>query len=386
MNRAFTCTCGQPIFFRNSVCLGCGKALGYDAVRGKLLPLEPDEEPGWWRSAENVARPRRYRRCDNLASPAACNWLIPASSKAGSTVGLCLCCRLTRTLPDLGTPEHADWWHRIERAKRRMVSSLLALRLPVVPRSEDPVKGLAFDILVTLPGGPPVVTGHADGVITLDACEADDATREQRRALLREPYRTLLGHLRHESGHYFWQRLVDGTPWIEPFRAVFGDERTDYAQALQNHYNNGAPPDWSSRHVSAYASSHPWEDWAETWAHYLHMRDTLGTARGFGIRGDRVELACELYGPEALADGPLDGGGGPPVLDATDERFLLWLNHWLQLTVALNEISRSMGVADFYPFVLSRPAVRKLHLVHRIIALRAPRDRSRRRPLQPAQS
>lgn len=373
MNRAFTCVCRQPIFFRNSVCLACGKPLGYDAQRGKLLPLEPAEEPGWWRSLEGGARQRLYRRCDNLSSAAACNWLIPAAAVREETPTLCLCCQLTRTVPDLSVPEHAAWWGRIELAKRRMVSSLLALRLPVAPRSEEP-RGLSFDILVTLPGAPPVMTGHADGVITLDACEADDATREQRRTSLHEPYRTLLGHLRHEVGHHYWQRLVDGTAWLEPFRATFGDERQDYAQALQQHYEHGAPPDWSSRHVSAYASCHPWEDWAETWAHYLHMRDTLGTARGFGIRGDRVELACDLFGPESLDT----AGAGTPG-DATDERFLLWLNHWLRLTVALNEISRSMGVADFYPFVLSTPAVRKLHLVHRIITHRTPRG-GRRRP------
>lgn len=380
MNRAFSCTCGQPVFFRNSVCLACGKPLGYDAVRGKLLPLEPAAEPGWWRSGETLTRQRLYRRCENLSSAASCNWLIPAGSPSGHTPALCLCCRLTRTLPSLNDPEHAAWWGRIELAKRRMVSSLLALRLPVVPRSEDPQRGLAFDILVSLPGAPPVVTGHVHGVITLDACEADDATREHRRTSLREPYRTLLGHLRHESGHYFWERLVDGTAWLAPFRAVFGDERADYAQALQDHYNQGPPADWSSRHVTSYASCHPWEDWAETWAHYLHMRDTLGTARGFGIRGDRVELACEPFAPDVLHE------GGSATADATDQQFLLWLNQWLHLTVALNEISRSMGVADFYPFVLSRPAVRKLHLVHRVIAHQSPRGGRRRRPSSPSQS
>lgn len=375
MNRAFTCVCKHPIFFRNSVCLACMKPLGYDALRGKLLPLEPTDTPGLWRSVETGTRERLYRRCVNLATAAACNWLTPVDSAEEAAPELCLCCRLTRTLPDLGTPEHAEWWGRIELAKRRMASSLLALRLPLVPKAEDPARGLAFDILVSLPGGPPVVTGHEDGVITLDAHEADDATREQRRALLREPYRTLLGHLRHESGHYYWQRLVENSPWLESFRAVFGDERIDYQLALQEHYNRGAPADWSTRHVSAYASCHPWEDWAETWAHYLHMRDTLGTARGFGIRGNRVELAGEPYGPSVLEEGEGD--------EHTNARFLSWLNHWMKLTVALNEISRSMGVMDIYPFVLSQPAVRKLHLVHRIIAHKAPRG-GRRRSAVPA--
>jgi hypothetical protein len=379
VNRSFTCVCGQPIFFRNSVCLGCHAPLGYDPVRGKLLPLAPTDTQDVWRSQESVDEPPLYRRCTNLASPATCNWLVPLQTPDEFAPDLCQCCRLTRTVPDLSVPEHATWWGRIELAKRRLASSLLALRLPLVPRSEDAEKGLAFDILTTLPGAAPVITGHASGVITLDACEADDATRELRRTSLREPYRTLLGHLRHETGHYYWERLVNGTPWHEPFRAVFGDERADYGQALQNHYLNGAPPDWSSRHVTAYASCHPWEDWAETWAHYLHMRDTLGTARGFGIRGDRVELACEPFGPSALSE----SSNG----EVTDARFLQWLNHWLNLTVVLNEMSRSMGVPDFYPFVLSQPAVRKLHLVHRIISHKTPRSARRRtRPAAPAQS
>jgi hypothetical protein len=209
------------------------------------------------------------------------------------------------------------------------------------------------------PGGPAVVTGHADGVITLDVEEADDTRREERRTALHEPYRTLLGHLRHETGHYYWQRLVDGSPWLEAFREVFGDEQQDYAAALRNHYANGAPPDWALRHVSAYASSHPWEDWAETWAHYLHLRDTLDTARSFGIDGESVELSYERFSVATLGEEAAE--------DPQAKAFLALVTGWMELTGVLNELSRSMGVADFYPFVLSAPAVRKLHLVHRVI-------------------
>jgi hypothetical protein len=262
--------------------------------------------------------------------------------------------------------ENPTWWNRIERAKRRLVSSLIALQLPVRSKAEDPEHGLAFDLLRAAPGAPPVVTGHADGVITIDVMEADDAWREQRRNALAEPYRTLLGHLRHETGHYYWQCLVDDGPWLAPWREAFGDERQDYAEALKRHYAGGAPADWGERFVSAYASSHPWEDWAETWAHYLHLVDTLDTARSFGLDGERVELYYERFGPDVLAP-PAGARTGDPQADA----FLRLINSWMELTGVLNELSRSMGVADFYPFVLSAAAVRKLYFVHRVVAAAA---------------
>jgi hypothetical protein len=225
---------------------------------------------------------------------------------------------------------------------------------------EDPQRGLAFELRRSGPNEPQVITGHADGVITLDVEEADDARREQRRTDLREPYRTLLGHLRHESGHYYWQRLVEpNATWLEPCRLLFGDERADYAQALQRHHGQGPPPDWGQRHISAYASSHPWEDWAETWAHYLHLRDTLDTARSFGLDSGSVELEIESFGPATLER---------PVDDLGANSFLALANGWLALTTVLNELSRSMGVPDFYPFVLSRPVMRKLHFVHSVVA------------------
>jgi hypothetical protein len=252
------------------------------------------------------------------------------------------------------------------------VSSLIGLGLPVPSKlHDDPERGLAFDLLRAAPGAASIVTGHADGVITLDVEEADDVTRERRRDALGEPYRTLLGHLRHESGHYYWWRLVRDSTWLEPWRECFGDERADYAAALQRHHEVGASADWGQRHVSAYASSHPWEDWAETWAHYLHMIDTLDTARSFGLDGERVELDYERYTAAAI------GAPAQPV----DESFLTFVNAWMELTGVLNELSRSIGVPDFYPFVLSLPAVRKLHFVHRLI--HAPDRPGTRRHLLP---
>lgn len=357
--RAFSCACGRPVFFRNSECLACHRPLGYDAARGQLIALEP--VPGRagkaaWRRALAPARgAARFARCAHLHTEAACNWLVDAAdAQAGQT--LCRCCRLTRTVPDLSLPDAGLYWARIEQAKRRLVSSLLGLKLPLRSRTEDPTLGLAFDLLLATPGGPGVITGHANGVITLDAAEADDARREERRTQLGEPYRTLLGHLRHEIGHYYWQLLVQPSACIDDFRALFGDERQDYAAALERHYAQGPRPDWPEHFVSAYAAAHPWEDWAETWAHYLHLTDTLDTARSFGLDGERVELSYERYTPELLADA-----------SPTAEDFLPLLNSWMELTGVLNELSRSMGVADFYPFVLSRTVVRKLCLVHHVI-------------------
>ena len=356
--RAFSCACGRPVFFRNSECLACHRPLGYAATRGLLLALEPApsraSRSGWREAGAPARRAPRYARCANLDSAAACNWLLDAAEVMAG-FSLCRCCRLTRTRPDLSQPNAGLWWCRIEQAKRRLVSSLIGLGLPVQSRTEDAEQGLAFDLLLGPPEGPAVVTGHADGVITLDVSEADDARREARRHELGEPYRTLLGHLRHETGHYYWQRLVEPTDWLGTCRELFGDERQDYAEALQRHYANGPPPDWGQRFVSAYASAHPWEDWAETWAHYLHLVDTLDTARSFGLDGERVELSYERFDADLVKSEP----------DAAS--FLQLINSWMELTGVLNELSRSMGVADFYPFVLSAPAVRKLHLVHRIV-------------------
>lgn len=352
--RAFHCRCGQPVFFRNSVCLACQTPLGYDPQRRVLLPLVPAEAAGLWQAADDAAPGATYRRCANLDTAAACNWLLGGESPDGA---LCLCCGLTRTVPDLSLGSNALWWGRIEVAKRRLVSSLLGLGLPLRNRVQDAQRGLVFDLLQSLPGGPPVVTGHADGVITIDVEEADDVVREHRRSLLHEPYRTLLGHLRHEVGHYYWWLLVKDGAWLEPFRSLFGDEREDYAAALQRHYEHGAAADWCERHVSAYAGSHPWEDWAESWAHYLHMVDTLDTARSFGLDGETVELSYERYSASGL--------GLPP--GEQSEGFVAIVNGWMELTGVLNELSRSMGVPDFYPFVLSATAVQKLHLVHQVV-------------------
>ena len=356
--RRYQCRCGRPVFFRNSVCLACRTPLGYEPYLAQICALEPaqgeaaSESDSLW-SISGSTSGKLYRRCANLVSAAACNWLVDA----GDPLKFCQCCRLDRTIPDLTIADNAESWNKIEIAKRRLISSLIALGLPVKSRiSEDPGQGLAFDFLRSLPGGPQVITGHEDGVITLNIEEADDATRERNRINLNEPYRTLLGHLRHEVGHYYWDRLISGTRLYAGFQDLFGDETQDYAAALQRHYNEGPPLDWRDRFVSAYASAHPWEDWAETWAHYLHIADTWDTALSFGMDVD-AGMEFDGFTADVLAHPDQSGSS----------TFLQFLNSWTQLTAVLNELSRAMGLADFYPFVLSQRAVAKLHFIHMAI-------------------
>ena len=349
--RLYKCQCGTAVFFRNNLCLRCETPLGYEPIRGRVSPLAPGTEPGTW-TIIGDRESSVFRYCANAQSPAVCNWLVPVDAKSQS---LCISCRLNRTIPDLTIAENGVNWQRIELAKRRLVSELLALQLPVKSRvSEDPEHGLAFDFLRDPPDGPRIVTGHSHGVITLNIEEADDAIRERTRAQMHEPYRTVLGHLRHEVGHYYWERLVDGSQWLDPFRQLFGDDRAHYADALARYYREGPAPDWQMRHVSAYASSHPWEDWAETWAHYLHIVDTLETAFSFRLNINSVEMPFEPFQSDALV--------------RRDQPFLNLVNSWARFTAVLNEFSRSMGLPDFYPFVLSKESVKKVHFIHTLIA------------------
>ena len=364
--RAYSCRCGRPVFFRNSICLACNTPLGYEANLRRVFPLTPGPEEDTWQLDDACAAPgtagRTYRRCANLDSAAGCNWLVSEEEMTANPRHVCTACRLNRTIPDLSTPENGVLWGRLEGAKRRLVSLLLALDLPVASRvDQDPQHGLAFDFLHSPPGGPRTLTGHVNGVITVNIEEADHSTRERIRENMGEPYRTLLGHLRHEAGHYYWDRLIVGSAWLDPFRKLFGDERQDYMAALQSNYERGPAPGWEQRHVSAYASAHPWEDWAETWAHYLHMVDLLDTALSFGLDTRELELEIEPFSRDALFQ-PNDPGA---------TRFLSFLNAWIELTAVLNELSRSMGNMDLYPFALPRPAVAKLHFIHLVIAQNA---------------
>jgi hypothetical protein len=289
------------------------------------------------------------RFCDN-AGYDACNWLVPP----GSSETLCATCRYNRTIPDLSDDLNLAKWQRLELAKHHLFYGLLRLRLPLETRLDNPEFGLAFDILVDTPAGK-VLTGHQNGVITLNLAEADDAIREQRRTDLGEPYRTLLGHFRHEIGHYYWDRLVRDGSQLDGFRDCFGDERLDYDQALKKYYAEGPPSDWREHFISFYASAHPWEDFAETWAHYLHIVDTLEMAGSFGIRVDPVVTQEEGY----TAEVDLNPHGAV--------RIGSLIRRWLPIAGAVNSINRCMGQPDLYPFVVSPAVIRKLGFVNELI-------------------
>jgi hypothetical protein len=362
--KLFQCqNCGQPLHFENTRCERCGLSLGYLPDRETISALKPhgdaaNPDQKAWRA---LADGKRYRFCANAAYDA-CNWLIPASSPDA----YCAACRHNRMIPDLSLPENLSRWRALETAKHRLFYTLFQLRLPVETQAQNP-SGLAFQFLADVgPATPSVMTGHADGVITINLAEADDVERERRRQQMGELYRTLLGHFRHEIGHYYWGRLIANTPHLEEFRRVFGDERQNYADALQNYYANGAPTDWSERFISAYASSHPWEDFAETWAHYFHMVDTLETAHVAGLA-----VSPKLpQSPGTVFDfHPRD----------TDMKRLV--EAWFALTFAVNSVNRSMGLHDLYPFVLGPLAVEKLTFVQeriRAISSRKPETRGSR--------
>ncbi len=352
--QSYRCTCGRPVFFHNSLCLGCKSPLGYEPNQAQVRALIPGKEVNTWHIAGMEETSLLWRQCENFSSPAGCNWLVPADDSHS----LCISCRLNNTIPDLDDENNRLWWRVIENAKRRLVAQLLSLGLPVQSKvSEDTSNGLMFDFLRSPENGPRVLTGHANGLITLNVEEADDAKREKIRQDLHEPYRTLLGHFRHEVGHYYWDRLIADTPWLPKFRELFGDEQQDYAAALKRNYEQGPPSNWKDYYISSYASVHPWEDWAECWAHYMHVVDSLDTALSFGIRGEEVEARIEpftvndLYNPEAP--------------DA--QRVVLLMNSWVQLTTVLNELARSMGQPDFYPFVMTRSVLRKLHFIQIVV-------------------
>jgi len=354
--KAFHCDqCGNLVFFENVQCVRCNRALGFlpDAI--DLSTLEASGE-GRWRALTPAARDRAYKQCANGQQHQVCNWLVTAEDSNS----FCLACRLNDVIPDLGVTNHRELWHKLEVAKRRVLYTLLRLGLSTEGAPSENRPPLRFRFLSDPVGGPPVMTGHDEGVITINIAEADDRERERRRVALHEPFRTLLGHLRHEIAHYYWGELVASTPHLSRFRALFGDETRDYSAALKTYYQQGAPKDWETRHVSAYAAAHPWEDWAETCAHYFHIVDTVETAASFG-------LALKPKHPAAKAM-TADPGSGPR-WDAGFDRIL---QNWLPLTYALNELNRGMGLPDLYPFVLSAPAIEKLGFVHEVLNVRAP--------------
>lgn len=338
--------CGHLVFFENVLCEACDLTLGYLPdlrTMSSLLPL-PDKR---WHSLNPEAAGRTYRMCRNYAEENVCNWMLPEDDANE----FCLSCRLTEIIPSLNFPLNRLYWYRMEQAKRRLIYTLAALGL-VQTDSADFMRGLAFRFLADSEQTGKVITGHDHGVITLNIAEADDSQRERTRARLGEPYRTLLGHFRHEIGHYYWDHLIVSDDRRAAFRALFNDERADYDSSLDLYYEQGPPADWRQHYVSRYASAHPWEDWAETWSQYLHMVDALDTVAACGL-----ELSPARIGDPCLSSRPRP----------SHDSFGLMLEHWYPLSYVLNNLNRCLGVPDIYQFSLPAPVVNKLRFVHEVV-------------------
>ncbi|WP_313302296.1 putative zinc-binding metallopeptidase [Diaphorobacter sp.] len=375
--RLFHCGhCGSLVFFESFRCVHCGSALAFVREHMDMLALEAsDEAPGLWKRKEprtglqlthehtsnaGVSEAEdsylRYRMCADRSRYEACNFALIATPDTPEDA-LCPACSQTRVLPDLTVPDNVRRWARIETDKRRLFYLIVRLDLADLPGETGPV----FEFLADLPGADPVLTGHAGGVITLNVAEADDDERARRRLAFNEPYRTLAGHLRHEIGHYFWDVLIArGEQKLDAFRALFGDERLDYAGALSDYYLRTpmAASAWQDEYVSAYATAHPWEDWAETWAHYLHIVDLLETAKSFDT---------QISVPSPLGDEHftmIDPFMMPP------PPFESMLAALVPATLLLNSLTRSLGQNDAYPFALSTGAKKKLHFIHQLVSER----------------
>lgn len=347
--RLFKCqACGNIIYFENHTCERCAHRLAYMPEATALSAVEPLGNNRW----RPLAAPEQQRFLCTNAAHDVCNWLVAP----GTADAYCAACRHNRVIPNLAEPDHLALWQKIELAKHRLFYSLMRWRLPLRTLGDDPQRGLSFDFLADHPAGAPrIMTGHDDGKITLALAEADDAERETRRVSMGEPYRTLLGHFRHEVGHHYWDILVRDAGKLDACRAVFGDDRQDYATALKAHYASGAPPDWQKNFVTQYASAHPWEDFAETWAHYLHMVDTLEMVEACGMS---VRPRLDQTGAHT-ARVTFD-----PYVADTIERLI---DAWLPFVFAMNNVNRAMGKPDLYPFVIAPSVMDKLGFIHRLI-------------------
>lgn len=322
--KAYSCrVCGNPLYFENSVCVSCGTPVAYSRAERDVVPVDAAgvyvDAAGWI-----------WHVCRNLGL-SGCTWLAPIAG------GQCAACDLTRVRPADDDTAGLAAFPIAERAKRHLIAELDELGFPVVSKNEDAAQGLAFDLLSST--WTPVLTAHADGIVTIDLAEGDDSHRERIRNELSEPYRTMLGHFRHEVGHYYEWQLVESDPErLARARDIFGDESVDYQASVARHYESGPPAGWHADYISAYATMHPYEDFAETWAHYLHICDTVQTAVATGLLP-----ATDIIGYPSFAAFVADV--------------------WIPLSTALNLVNRSMGAADLYPFVLPPAVLDKLEFV-----------------------
>lgn len=390
--KLFKCSCeDKPVlYFENVQCRSCGRVTGFSPEVMELKPftqveVDETETPQAGRAIWEDDAGEHFVQCANWRNHQVCNWMLPLTpddsladqvSFDSDPEGLCPACRLNDIIPDLSDPVNQPLWHGLEKAKRRCIFTLMELGMPIYGIGQGQGQGqdqvasslpaLSFrfmsdkqtnsNSLQPVEDEEPVFTGHADGVITINLAEADDIARTQARVAMQERYRTLLGHFRHETGHYYWDVFSTLDPeFVDTFREVFGDESASYQDALDRHYEQGPPVGWQDEFVSAYATMHPWEDWAETWAHYLHIIDTLETQQSFSRNSEILsDSVRDVSLPSAV------GFRG----DLGNSDFDLVMDLWIEVSVLLNSLNRSMGLPDPYPFVLHTPIQEKLRYVH----------------------
>ena len=343
--RRFTCeSCAEEVAFDALRCASCSSPLGYVPAQQAVKVLHPAAGAVSFSISGDDAE---FWRCPNSAR--GCNWVLPA----GTGDIWCRSCGLTPGRPDETNPDALAAWSTAEAVKRRLVHQLDHLALPIDPRSDATPDGLAFD-LVYVPGqfGP---AGKVDEAVTLDLADADvqDVGAPPRR--VHAPFRTLIGNLRHKVGHHYWHRLVGQSDHVTPFRRLFGDERADYPAAIEPHQAAVAHHWDASRFVTGRAESHPFEDWAETFAHYLHILDATDTAEAYRLPDGQ----CEMGRPQSSP------GGGT---------FAEILRLWRPTAPAVNALAASLGLPAVYPFQLTGVVLQKFEFVHARVTAHAHRE------------
>ncbi|PWQ98240.1 zinc-binding metallopeptidase family protein [Leucothrix pacifica] len=372
--KTFKCTCEdqQILFFESNHCVACNRTVGLDDWFDKVEPYDLDETTGHYYKADKPEV--HFQKCDNNAKYQVCNGMVNLNTYDGDEGDEVLCagCQFNETIPDLTVVEHIPLWKKMETAKRRAIYTLKAFSLPVRNLSEDPKNGLSFSFTTDrdvtdhfasrLEDKEPVLTGHSFGHITINLAEANEVARSHTKLAMGERYRTLLGHFRHELGHYYFDQLIFGSPEKhELCKHYFGDDQLSYQDALDRHYKEGAPANWSENFISQYATMHAYEDWAETWAHYMHIMDTLETAKNFSITGSTSSNSVETEDVDDLSL-PQDA-----YFFSGQTSITTILETWIDFSVILNSLNRSMGLNDAYPFILTKPVRAKLSFIHHAI-------------------
>jgi hypothetical protein len=344
--KRFTCVCGNLLFFENYACVKCKRTVGWCPTCKQISPLEPAAGGGF--TCLNPKCNARLLKCDNYFTHNVCNRCVPAPEKPaapGAPAPVCDYCRFNHIIPNLEDPKNKDRWARVEAAKRLVLYDFDALGLRYGTAADGVVPPLRFDFKADAslpdsrfrdtPGGEKVFTGHDNGLVTLNLREADPVAREQARVQFGEAHRTLVGHFRHEMGHYVWEVEIRGKQ--EPaFVKLFGDHNAvPYNDAMTAYYAKGPKAGWLTSYVSGYATMHPWEDWAETFANYLDLMATLETAEHGGL----IKL------PDR-------------------KTFDTLATAYVELGITLNELNRGVGLIDFLPEIIAGPVREKMAFIH----------------------